>query len=109
MGGRGRLGSCALLISYQGENTLSRARRGVSPRDVSSQITPDTLTTEPSVLDIPSALLTICQGKGSLRTFLALSRTQQVAQGWALGALPLLYFCLPLLELGTVLQLSPSR
>lgn len=52
-GERGRLGSCALLISYQGENTLSRARRGVvSPRDVSSQITPDTLTMEPSVLDI---------------------------------------------------------
>lgn len=81
----------------------------MSPRGVSSQLTPDALTVELSVLGIPSALLLICQGKGSLRTCLALSRTQQVAQGGALGALPFLYFCLPFLELCPILQLSPSR
>lgn len=78
-----------------------------SPRDVPSTVAPDTLTAEPAALGSLFALLASCQGTGSLSTSLALSRAQQVSQGWALGALALLYFCSPLPELGPILPLNP--
>lgn len=79
----------------------------MSPQDVSSRATPHTLTAEPAVLGSLFALPASRQGIGSLSTGLALSKAQQVSQGYALGALAFLYFCLPLPELGPILPLSP--